>query len=291
MPKLSIVVPVFKMSGNLSRLETWIRDSRRDSSNVEIIVVEDGGDVDTLSELKALKDKYGFNLLTGAYSSPGLARNEGLRVAQGHWITFWDSDDFGYPAKVLENIEDCPIGVEVVIGNYRTIDITRNHTMINRVDFQLAKLVTNLGLWRMVFRRESLAGKSFSASKMGEDQVFFASLKFRDQDCKFSESIFYDYHTGNPRQLTSDKSAILEIESSIKNLIRILQSHHQRPSEYQLVIFFNMLLTAIKNHAFSPYFAFKIFFNTCKRTRVPRVTALQTVSSTAMRVFLRRVRR
>ena len=91
--KLSVIVPCYNVEYYLVDCVESIIKAKVD--NMEIILVNDGSVDDTLKVINELHDKYD-NLIkivdkpNGGLSS---ARNAGLKVATGEYVSFVDSDD------------------------------------------------------------------------------------------------------------------------------------------------------------------------------------------------------
>ena len=91
--KLSVVVPVYNVSPFL------LRQSVADS---EVILVDDGstdGSGHLCDEWCASHER--FRVVHQANKGLSEARNTGIRLAAGEWITFVDSDDFLAPDTYL----------------------------------------------------------------------------------------------------------------------------------------------------------------------------------------------
>ena len=91
---LSVVVPVTRMSGRLERMSKWLRKVYL--YPVEVIIVHDHRDKETLIELQSMVESFGnpkIILIDGEFGSPGISRNAGLKICSGSWVAFWDSDD------------------------------------------------------------------------------------------------------------------------------------------------------------------------------------------------------
>ncbi|MEZ5285769.1 MAG: glycosyltransferase family 2 protein [Vicinamibacterales bacterium] len=95
-PPVSVVIPTF----NRADLVTEAVDSvlAQTLPGVEIIVVDDGSEDDTLKRLA----RYGNRVtcLQTAHGGPAHARNAGMRHARGRYIAFLDSDDRYDPWKL-----------------------------------------------------------------------------------------------------------------------------------------------------------------------------------------------
>ncbi|MBO4815225.1 MAG: glycosyltransferase [Muribaculaceae bacterium] len=93
---VSVIVPVYNVKSYLPRcLESIVA---QDYSPLEVILVDDGSD-DGSSELCdewAAQDAR-IKVIHKANEGPGQARNAGLDVAQGQYVSFIDSDDYVHP--------------------------------------------------------------------------------------------------------------------------------------------------------------------------------------------------
>jgi len=119
---ISVIVPVFKVEKYLKKcVDSIINQTYK---NLEIILVDDGSPdgspqmcdeyMNIDSRIKVIHKK------NGGLSS---ARNAGLRVANGEYIGFVDSDDYIAP-NMYEKLFNCIIEThsDLVIGNYKFVD-------------------------------------------------------------------------------------------------------------------------------------------------------------------------
>ena len=92
-PKVSVIIPVYNVEEYLREcLDSVINQTLKE---IEIICVDDGSTDNSLEILKeyAKKDNR-ISVLTQENLHAGVARNAGLAVAQGEYLSFLDSDDF-----------------------------------------------------------------------------------------------------------------------------------------------------------------------------------------------------
>ncbi len=92
-PKISIIIPVYNVEEYLKRcLDSVLGQSFKD---IEIIAVNDGS-TDSSREILKFYSEDHDNLVIIDQQNGGLsdARNHGLKVAQGKYVMFVDSDDF-----------------------------------------------------------------------------------------------------------------------------------------------------------------------------------------------------
>jgi glycosyltransferase involved in cell wall biosynthesis len=96
MPAVSVIIPTFNRSKLVvNAIESVLAQTYRD---YEIIVVDDGSTDNTAEALKPYMGRicyvYQANLGTSA------AKNKGIQVARGKWISVLDSDDLWLPTKL-----------------------------------------------------------------------------------------------------------------------------------------------------------------------------------------------
>lgn len=94
--KLSVIVPVYNVSGFLSRcLESLLRQGLM-PEEYQVICVNDGSSDDSAAILEDYRTKYPgiFKVVTQNNQGLGGARNTGTALAQGEYVTYLDSDDY-----------------------------------------------------------------------------------------------------------------------------------------------------------------------------------------------------
>lgn len=93
-PQFTIVVPTYNRS--VSVLDTLQSCFEQSLSDFEIVVVDDGSSDDTREVLSRIDDPR-LIVVHQDNAGPAAARNHGMRVANGRYIAFLDSDDRWYP--------------------------------------------------------------------------------------------------------------------------------------------------------------------------------------------------
>ena len=100
-PKISVIIPVYNVEKYLSEcLESILNQTFQD---FEIICVDDGStdrSLDILQEYKRKDDR--FVILQQRHAGAGAARNHGIKLAEGKYIQFLDSDDYFEPTLFEE---------------------------------------------------------------------------------------------------------------------------------------------------------------------------------------------
>lgn len=92
-PKISIIIPVYNSEEYLEEcLDSVVAQTIQD---VEIICINDGSSDHSLKILNEYKKKdKRIQVITQENAGAGAARNHGLRLAKGKYLSFLDADDF-----------------------------------------------------------------------------------------------------------------------------------------------------------------------------------------------------
>jgi len=102
---ISIIIPVHNSSKYLSKcLDSIINGTYK---NIEIIAIENGSTDNSLEILNRYKDKIRIEILKEA--NLGGARNKGIELSKGQYLSFIDSDDFLEPTfldDLLTNLKE-----------------------------------------------------------------------------------------------------------------------------------------------------------------------------------------
>lgn len=100
-PKISVIIPCYNVEKYLRQcLDSVLNQTLQD---IEIICIDDGSSDGTLELLKEFQKKDNrVKVITQKNAGAGAARNNGLRVATGEYLSFLDSDDFFEPNMLEE---------------------------------------------------------------------------------------------------------------------------------------------------------------------------------------------
>jgi len=117
-PVVSIIVPV-------KNVATWITDcllsvKAQTLSNFEVILIDDGSDDDSVALCEPFVSADArFTLQHATGQGSGAARNQGVALARGRFLSFLDSDDI-LPPHALESLVTAQnqTGSPVVMGQY-----------------------------------------------------------------------------------------------------------------------------------------------------------------------------
>ena len=185
--KLTIIIPVY------NRPEKVVRtlDSIPVRDDIEVIVIDDCSTDNTLEVLKNYDRLPLIILQTLENSGPGIARNAGLDVATGEFVTFLDSDDL----LVTNNICILLDGFE----QFEPYDIVWFHNKLLGGGKWLAGDARAVSQGQFI-RRSFIGESRYNDKRWREDQDFVRELKNKspeEGDCDLTIYI-YDRRKGSP---------------------------------------------------------------------------------------------
>lgn len=159
---LTVVVPVFNTAEKLLR-RCLSSLPFGDEERFEVIVVDDGSNEGTKECLVACAAIYGtrFNLSRQENMGQSAARRRGVRLAQGRYVMFLDSDDYLDTRSFTSLLDILEMDSPDILGfNYETVDeIGRTIQSVMRFDRMYADwnkkdlICTSSSLWSQVYRK------------------------------------------------------------------------------------------------------------------------------------------
>lgn len=189
---ISIIVPVYKVAKYLPRcIESILRQTY---PNFELILVDDGSP----DKSGKICDKYAqkdsrirvIHKKNGGVSS---ARNAGLDIAQGEYISFIDSDDWvsrDYLEKLVLPIgED---GVQLVVGGIDTRRLEIRETKLKNIKYDLKKVTKEECHWFFI---KNPVGSRGPCAKLYKNEILQENKLRFDETIHWGEDtiFFYQY--------------------------------------------------------------------------------------------------
>ena len=89
--KISVIIPTYNRERSIARTLNSLRES--DQMDVEIIVVDDASEDQTVKTVEALKIPNLILVKLARKTNGNFARNEAIRASSGDLVVFLDSDD------------------------------------------------------------------------------------------------------------------------------------------------------------------------------------------------------
>lgn len=168
--KVSVIVPVFNVEKYLSRcLDSIINQTLKD---IEIICVNDGSTDSSLNILENYKNKDNRIIIVNQKNLRlAAARNNGMKIAKGEYISFIDSDDY-IQNNFLENMYNtaknndadvvCSRVKAFINDKYQDEHYVNFWSFYNKYDNILTKsedkygIIYSCAVWNKIYRRDFL---------------------------------------------------------------------------------------------------------------------------------------
>jgi glycosyltransferase involved in cell wall biosynthesis len=96
-PQFSVIIPTYNRDQLLQEAIDSVLEQTID--DFEVIVVNDGGKAPTVPDDPRIR------VVTRSNGGPAAARNEGIRAAQGAYVTFLDDDDLYTPVRLALGLD------------------------------------------------------------------------------------------------------------------------------------------------------------------------------------------
>ena len=242
-PTISVIIPVYKCEKHLSQcIESVLNQTFQD---FELILVDDGSPDSSprICDEYAQKDKriQVIHKINGGVSS---ARNEGLKVAQGEYINFIDSDDY-IDSEMLEclyklakeHLADIVVSGlimekwednQIIGSNVYKIKKNRIYTAKQLLEDWGKEFpaICMCGPWCKLYKNTII--KKYNVVfdinlNCGEDTYFNLDILENIDKIYFSEGIFYHYRRDNADSLFSRfHKNTYEIHSKVYGKMRAL---------------------------------------------------------------------
>lgn len=202
MKLVSIIVPVYGVEQYLDKcIESIIHQTYQ---NLEIILVDDGSkdNCPLMCDRWALKDTR-IKVIHKENGGLSDARNAGMAIATGDYVSFVDSDDWIAPefVEILVNgIQDGDIATCGILMVNDACEVLRT---LDDVDFELdalsamKRLIHEDGfrqtVWNKLYKRELIAEESFAVGKCNEDDFWTYKIVGKSQMIKCCPAALYYY--------------------------------------------------------------------------------------------------
>ena len=234
-PKVSIIVPVYKVEKYLKRSMDSLVNQTLDG--VEIICINDGSPDNCLSILKEYKEKYSDkNIVIIDKKNEGVwkGRFDGIKAATGEYIGFTDSDDYitlDYAEKLYNAAKKN--NADISVSGFYRVDTDTEHVYSTEMTGFEGKhidmkknpeeiLSINTALWNKLYKAEILKNMKNleKPPRILDDMMFLLLVYLNTNTIEFINDPLYYYMVRQDsimgqikkEQIESTENAMLEIK-------------------------------------------------------------------------------
>lgn len=263
--KLSVIVPIYKVEPFLKKCVESILS--QDYDNLEVILVDDGSPDDC----PKICDEYATmdcRVKVIHKSNGGLcsARNAGLDVANGDYVTFVDSDDYIEPyaySSMMSYMADNQL--DIIGGGYRyfrpwktvnkmleapmdgSFKILRSEAALDELYFgsQMFLPITIM-VWNKIYRKSLFNNLRFPEGYIFEDTLITPMLLNQAKKIGVLNKLVYTYNIHLGSNSTSGMKAKQKVDSGVEMSKRVYEyfkgSDNNKVSNKVTSIYVNSLL-------------------------------------------------
>ena len=201
MINLSIIIPVYNAEKYLDKCLQSIVSQDFRNQNVEVILINDGSTDQSLKIAESFLEKIkNFTIISQLNQGEAVSRNIALKISQGEYITFLDSDDY-YENNCLDTAFEIIGSNDLDILYLRLKQVDEKGDFIGFVnDLQNEGVVTSgMNYGRRPFpatfyRKEIIGDITFPIGILvGPDSVFNAMVQSRAKRVSFTRKAVYNY--------------------------------------------------------------------------------------------------
>lgn len=255
---LSVVIAIGNLKSDIDNIVEIVVACQE--YDIQIVLVLDNQPADLQEELnERLLESRSRNVVVtgGRWGNPGSPRNAGIELSTRKYIAFWDSDDIPHLEGVLKSLIALrETSADAVVGRFSTKskDVEKFERLFKTSSVMTGmgqRVISNPGLWRFIFKKESIKSVTFPPYSSGEDQLFLQRFLANARTIIESDALVYTYVQGGKSQLTKSRKIA---DQSIRVLELGLNDEPTYPSEFQGVcdsLIIKQILTIVKHGNFS----------------------------------------
>ncbi len=214
MSLISIVVPVYNAKASLRKCLDSL--AQQTYTEFEVLLIDDGSTDESPEICREFSERDSrFRLITQRNAGPAAARNNGMELAAGKYITFVDSDDYVEPQMLEELFRRAEeSGADITVFGYYLEKNGESKRMVpvyepgvyrgeacRKLSLDMIDIHTKANLppysWVRFLRRDFLMGLQLRmdpAIYRSEDYLFWTQVHFRAECvCVASDLALYHY--------------------------------------------------------------------------------------------------
>lgn len=254
---LSVIIPVY--NGGKTIISAIRSTGAYLNNQIEVIVVNNGSTDNTETLVKKEGESNKNIIYTESEKGVSNARNKGIEIAKGDWITFLDADDFLLDLNnelmdLLQNIEE-----GLIVGNYlvgkSTIDLysmTKNKKNNSSIVNQMLKNPTKyMTVWGKFYRNDLIKKENIrfdNQLKYSEDSEFLIRYILLCKQVRFININVYNYTLSKNSTVRSyNPQLIYEYEKAIFQIKKDLNKYPEYENSFKIFILMQFNLMMVHN--------------------------------------------
>lgn len=232
---ISVIVPMYNSEKYIEHCIESIE--KQTYTNIEILIIDDGSKDNSAQIAEQIAQKYkNIKVIHKKNGGVSSARNLGIEMSNGKYITFVDSDDWIEKEAIEGLYNDLKNNnADIVRGNYyieyknrgcikskeqplKNITIEKNSNERNVLELDIINGKVLAYVWLLLIKKEVIVDNKIEFKEnIGymEDTIFYIELLNTDSTIFISDRIIYHYYE-NLESITKSQN---NIEKKINNII------------------------------------------------------------------------
>lgn len=247
--KLSIIVPVYGVENYIFEFAESLLSQL--NNEVELIIVNDGTKDRSIEIIKTYINEKNFSdknivFLEQENQGQSIARNHGISLAKGDYITFLDPDDYvisDYILRILESLKSDPSMVQfnaqvvknkgAITEKLHTISLVDNNDLIQVTEKEIFKIYSKRAWfsWLRVIRRDYLSENFYPENVNYQDMMAFPEIYKKIKNIKNINENLVFYRVHNQSSVNSFKPKLL------KSADYGIKLYNNKNDKYNLIIY------------------------------------------------------
>ena len=248
MPKISVIVPVYKVEPYLRRCVDSIL--AQTFIDFDLILVDDGSpdNCGAICDEYALQDSR-IHVIHQENGGLSAARNAGIDWAFAHsdsqWLMFVDSDDWVHP-KIIEKLyyavqqyhvplSFCKYESREDVGSFE-LEIESSMVLLDSEQAYVNEYYSVMSAWMKCYDKNLFRNIRYPVGKLNEDAFVTYRLLFEAKQVVMVDSVLY-YYLNNPQSITRSPwmpRKLDEIEGHEQQLSFLKNSPYKRAYQRQI---------------------------------------------------------
>lgn len=263
---VSVVIPAYNCARTIAATMRSLREQTLDSSQIEIILINDGSTDSTLIICERLaREADNIAVIDKPNGGVGSARNVGIEAARGRYIAFLDSDDtllpetleaavrffdehydeidlVTYPMRLYNEKREWPHVREQVLTETGVYDLTKLQNAF--------ALITNVNV---VVKNDEFLPRFREDLLIHEDELFFTTVLLRKLKVGFSKCGAYRYQQLEGSAIATKMHPFYQFEKNIGFWEDLFSAYLKKAPLYLQASFLNEVNWKVRKDVFFPY--------------------------------------
>lgn len=262
--EISVIIPSYKPQDYIWECLDSLRDQTFNKEKFEIILILNGCNEPYHTQIKYYIDNnlvgYNVNFIQTDTGGVSNARNIGLDVARGKYITFIDDDDYVSPQYLEELYQNASPNIVSIADVYVFDDISKYKLFrkMNPIFEQFQNTTNKLNIhfhcffgapYQKLFPKHHILGRRFNKKfKNGEDSLFLFLISDKISEIKFTSknAIYYRRHRMGSA-VTIQKKRLEIFKNCICLIFEYSKIYFSNPLKYSLLFYISRILATCKH--------------------------------------------